>query len=119
MAERGKKSWRKSRPRSRRRSGPRQGSPQCQSRRSELRDEIGEILSSKAGQLQDLLAALGQHGGNGRRKSSLKGHKVTPKYRNPKNRSETWAGRGAMPRWMAAEIKAGKKRESFLIHKGK
>jgi len=24
-----------------------------------------------------------------------------------------------MPKWMAAEIKAGKKKESFLIHKGK
>ena len=49
--------------------------------------------------------------------SKLKGKKVAPKYRNPKNRSETWAGRGAMPRWMAAAVKAGKKRESFLIHK--
>ena len=45
----------------------------------------------------------------------MKGRTVAPKYRNPKNRSETWAGRGAMPRWMAAEIKAGKKREDFAI----
>ena len=45
----------------------------------------------------------------------MKGRKVAPKYRNPKNRSETWAGRGAMPRWMAAEIKKGKKREDFAI----
>jgi DNA-binding protein H-NS len=36
---------------------------------------------------------------------------------NPKNRSETWAGRGAMPRWLAAEIKKGKKREDFAIKK--
>jgi DNA-binding protein H-NS len=47
----------------------------------------------------------------------MKGRKVAPKYRNPKNRSETWAGRGAMPRWMAAEIKKGKKREDFAIDK--
>jgi DNA-binding protein H-NS len=39
------------------------------------------------------------------------------KYRNPKNRTETWAGRGAMPRWLAAEIKQGKKREDFAINK--
>jgi len=51
------------------------------------------------------------------RVSKMKGRKVAPKYRNPKNRSETWAGRGAMPRWMAAQIKAGKKREDFAIHK--
>ena len=28
------------------------------------------------------------------RGSKMKGRKVAPKYRNPKNRSETWAGRG-------------------------
>ena len=47
----------------------------------------------------------------------MKGRKVAAKYRNPKNPSETWAGRGATPRWMAAAIKAGKKKESFLIDK--
>ena len=91
----------------------------------EMRDDIGKILSAKAGELQRQFAALGEGGwvssGTktvGRPKgSSLKGKKVAPKYRNPKNRGETWAGRGAMPRWMAAQIKAGKKRESFLIHK--
>jgi DNA-binding protein H-NS len=86
----------------------------------EMRDEIGKILNDKAGQLESQLAALGLGNGGGKRGASkMKGRKVAPKYRNPKNRSETWAGRGAMPRWMAAEIKAGKKRESFLIHKGK
>jgi DNA-binding protein H-NS len=86
----------------------------------ELRDDIGKILSSKAGQLQSQLAALGLGATpRGKRRVSLKGRKVAAKYRNPKNRSETWAGRGAMPRWMVAAIRAGKKRESFLIHKGK
>jgi DNA-binding protein H-NS len=88
-----------------------------------MRDDIGKILSDKAEQLQSQLAALGEHSGTGRRQKgrvgSLKGRKVAPKYRNPKNRAETWAGRGAMPRWMATEIKAGKKREDFLINKGK
>jgi DNA-binding protein H-NS len=28
--------------------------------------------------------------------------KVFPKYRNPKNRSETWTGRGKQPRWLVA-----------------
>jgi DNA-binding protein H-NS len=93
----------------------------------EMRDDIAKVLSDKAGQLQGQLAALGLGNGgwmgNGKKAvgrpkgSKLKGMKVAPKYRNPKNRSETWAGRGAMPRWMAAEIKKGKKRESFLIDK--
>ena len=91
----------------------------------QLRDDIGNILTQKVGQLQSQLAALGDGGwiSSGKkavgrpRGSKMKGRKVAPKYRNPKNRSETWAGRGAMPRWMAAQIKAGKKREDFAIHK--
>jgi DNA-binding protein H-NS len=43
------------------------------------------------------------------------GSKVAPKYRNPANPKETWSGRGQLPRWMAAEVAAGKKREDFLI----
>src|SRR5215469_18423385 len=41
--------------------------------------------------------------------------KVLPKYRNPKNRAETWAGRGKQPRWLSAELRSGKKLEDFLI----
>jgi DNA-binding protein H-NS len=45
-----------------------------------------------------------------------KGYKAKPKYRGPQG--ETWAGRGAVPRWMRAAMKAtGKKREAFLIKK--
>jgi len=40
---------------------------------------------------------------------------VAPKYRNPENPSETWAGRGLTPRWLAAAIKVGKKLEHFSI----
>jgi len=41
--------------------------------------------------------------------------KVSPKFRNPKNRSETWAGRGKQPRWLAAQLQSGKKLEDFRI----
>jgi len=43
------------------------------------------------------------------------GGKVAPKYRNPENPSETWAGRGLKPRWLAAALKSGKKLEHFAI----
>ena len=46
-------------------------------------------------------------------KANDKRLKVKPKYRNKKG--ETWAGRGKPPRWMAAELKAGKKKDYFLI----
>lgn len=45
--------------------------------------------------------------------SALKGVKIKPKYRGPNG--ETWAGRGAKPRWMTAAMKKGRKLESFLI----
>ncbi len=47
--------------------------------------------------------------------SKRAGVKVAPKYRNPANPKETWTGRGRQPRWMAAQVKAGKKPEDFLI----
>ncbi len=41
--------------------------------------------------------------------------KVPPKYRNPANAKETWAGRGKQPRWLSAETAKGRKVEDFLI----
>ena len=41
--------------------------------------------------------------------------KVAPKYRNPAKPTETWAGRGKPPRWLAAELKKGKKLTDFAI----
>jgi DNA-binding protein H-NS len=51
-------------------------------------------------------------------RSSTKGKstgKVAPKYRNPADPTQTWAGRGQPPRWLAAELSAGKKLEDYLI----
>jgi DNA-binding protein H-NS len=41
--------------------------------------------------------------------------KVFPKYRNPKDHSETWAGRGKQPRWLTKELRFGKSLTDFLI----
>src|SRR2546427_8551722 len=49
--------------------------------------------------------------------SSLKGRKVPPKYRS--RSGETWAGRGAKPRWLVAAMKKGRKMEDFLIRRRK
>jgi DNA-binding protein H-NS len=48
------------------------------------------------------------------RRGGVRG-KVPPKYRNPENPAETWAGRGLKPLWLTAAIKAGKKLEDFSI----
>jgi DNA-binding protein H-NS len=41
--------------------------------------------------------------------------RVSPKYRNPKEPSETWSGRGKQPRWLAAALKTGHTIEEFVI----
>jgi DNA-binding protein H-NS len=41
--------------------------------------------------------------------------KVEPKYRNPANAGETWAGRGKPPRWLATYLDNGRRIEEFLI----
>lgn len=51
------------------------------------------------------------------RKSNQKGNKVEPKYRNPGNPAETWAGRGMPPKWLSAQLAQGRKLEDFLIAK--
>jgi len=40
---------------------------------------------------------------------------VFPRYRNPAQPSETWAGRGKKPRWLSAQLKSGKQIEDFRI----
>ena len=88
----------------------------------DLRKQIEDTLVSQRSTLERQLAALGGSiasiGGEvarGGRGSALKGKKVAPKYRGPDG--ETWAGRGAKPRWLVAAIKEGKKLEDFLIDK--
>lgn len=40
---------------------------------------------------------------------------VHPKYRNPDQPSETWAGRGKQPRWLIAQLRSGRRIEDFRI----
>ena len=41
--------------------------------------------------------------------------RVLPKYCNPDQPSETWAGRGKRPRWLVAQLKSGRRIEDFRI----
>ena len=88
-----------------------------------LKDQVEAALASKVMDqrraLESELSKLGRfQGGAGRGKSgSGRGTRgaVAPKYRNPENPAETWAGRGLKPRWLTAAIKGGKKIEDFAI----
>jgi len=84
----------------------------------DLRNQVDEMLLKRRAELQKQLERIAVVGsarvvrGSG---SALWGRKVPPKYRGPSG--ETWAGRGAKPRWLAAAIKGGKKLDDFLIDK--
>jgi len=82
-----------------------------------LRDEIEEVLAHRAALLREELSKLGrQIGSKGKvRGSSLKCRKVPVKFRD--RSGNTWAGRGAQPRWLREKLKAGAKLEDFDVHK--
>lgn len=50
-----------------------------------------------------------------RRKRPRRGSKLPPKYRDPHNPQNTWAGRGKRPKWLQARLDTGAKIEDFAI----
>src|SRR5262245_36925319 len=87
----------------------------------DLRKRVDEMLLEHRAEIQkqiERMEAIAVVGGarvvrgGGR---ALRGRKVPPKYRGPSG--ETWAGRGARPRWLVAAIEGGKKLNDFLIDK--
>jgi DNA-binding protein H-NS len=81
-----------------------------------LRDEIAGLLESRAEALRkelDRLTGGETLNGGADRVSKARRRKARPKYRGPNG--ETWAGRGARPRWLSDAIGGGKKLEDFLI----
>ena len=96
-----------------------------------LHEQIGLVLSEKITAekrgLEECLARLnsGFVEGSATKRAALmfgesravhrKYPPVRPKYRNPSNPSETWAGRGKQPRWLVSQLKTGKKIDDFLI----
>ena len=87
----------------------------------DLRKRVDEMLQDRRAEIRKQLERMEAIALVGGRRvvrgggSVLKGRRVPPKYRGPSG--ETWAGRGARPRWLVAAIKGGKKLDDFLIDK--
>ena len=74
---------------------------------------IGELFGGGVPQAARSSSAPAKTG-----RKSTKGYKlgkVAPKYQNPDNPSETWAGRGQQPKWLASRLTGGKTLDDFLI----
>jgi DNA-binding protein H-NS len=67
--------------------------------------EALRTMAEKAGfSLNDLFGKRGAKKGSGE-----------AKYRNPKDTSQTWTGRGRKPNWLVDAVKKGAKLDSFAI----
>jgi DNA-binding protein H-NS len=101
-----------------------------------LHEEVGAVLSDRITaekrDLEERLAKLNRHANSDRqannptdlqsterRNTRRKYPPVLPKFQNPSDPTETWAGRGKQPRWLVSQLKAGKKINDFLIDRAK
>jgi DNA-binding protein H-NS len=87
--------------------------------KSQVEAAISTKVSERRHELESELSKLDGYSGGARRgrpagRGGSRGA-VAPKYRNPENPAETWAGRGLKPRWLVAALKGGKKVEDFAI----
>lgn len=85
---------------------------ELESRESKLAaiEEVKKLALQKGLSVEDLMAELG----GGAKKGKARGV-VPPKYRNPKDASQTWTGRGKRPIWFQEAIDSGKSESSLLI----
>lgn len=86
-----------------------------QVRKTELAGAINQIKGIMA-QYGITAADLGYSGLGESKAVSSKGSRkpVEAKYKHPAT-GETWSGRGIAPKWLKAELDAGKAKEDFLI----
>jgi DNA-binding protein H-NS len=73
--------------------------------RAEVKRRVAELANESGFEITELFG--GKRGGR----------KATPsaKYRNPKDPSQTWTGRGRKPNWLVEAVGQGAKLESFEV----
>ena len=84
----------------------------------EIASRLAAALLAEKRVLENRLKQL-KGGGEAEREIASTGRRpyptVVPKFRNPDQPSETWAGRGKTPRWLTAKLKSGKRIDDFRI----
>ena len=77
-----------------------------QEEKAAIKRQMAELAANAGFDIDELI---------GGKRGSRKGSSIPPKYRHSKDPTLTWSGRGRQPLWLVAEIKKGKKLNSFLI----
>jgi DNA-binding protein H-NS len=86
-----------------------------------LHGEIASVLASKlAAEKAKLEERLRELQSNAVSSGSFRRERrpyprVLPKYRNPADPAQTWAGRGKQPRWLTAQLRSGKTLDDFRV----
>ena len=83
----------------------------------ELSQVLGEKLEAKRKLVEERIVWLGQKLTEPDRKDRRPYPPVLPKFRNPDEPSETWAGRGKRPRWLTRQLRTGRRLEDFKIQR--
>ena len=89
-----------------------------------LRSEISSVLASKiSAEKTRLEKRLRQLQSKSLPRETVRRERrpyphVFPKYRNPSDPAETWAGRGKQPRWVTEQLRSGRKLDDFRIQSG-
>ena len=73
---------------------------------ADLKKKMAEMAGASGFDLNELLS--------GKRVTGKRGP-VAVKFRNPKDATQTWTGRGRKPTWMVEALKKGAKMESFAV----
>lgn len=72
--------------------------------RSGLKEKFKEMAEEAGFALAEI---VGGARGRGRNSSAV------AKFVNPENTSQTWSGRGRMPKWLSERVKAGEKTDKY------
>jgi DNA-binding protein H-NS len=80
---------------------------QLASKRDEAREQLRQEVLEKVRQLGIDPAELFA--------SEKRRSQVKPKYRDKRNPTQTWSGRGRPPRWLQERINAGEDKDDYLI----
>jgi len=75
--------------------------------RSEMKRKIEELVTTSGFAVDDLFGKA--------RRGGRRGAVAQVKYRNPKDSTQTWTGRGRKPNWLVEAVAKGQKMETFLV----
>ena len=79
--------------------------------KQEVAEKVRKLAHDNGLDISDLMAADKPK----KTKAKKPRGKVSPKYKNPANGSETWTGRGRQPCWVVDALAGGKSLDDLLI----